>query len=106
MRVATQLEELRGRQWKELVRTAMRAPESSPEQLAFSLLLIRLNGCLTCHTDCYRAMRGCTVCSVTSVRRFRGEDAELVEMYEQALEDVRQYLEESPIPIAMEVARE
>ncbi len=93
MRVAPQLKDLRGEIWEDLVSRALRAPEASPEQLAFSLLLIRIDGCLTCHTDCYRAMRGCTACAVTSVRRFRGEDEELLEMYEEALADVNAHLQ-------------
>jgi hypothetical protein len=102
MRVAPQLRSLRGETWKDLVSRAMQAPEASPEQLAFSLLLIRIDGCLTCHTDCYRAMRGCTACAVTSVRRFRGEDEELLEMYEEALADIQAHLQEVPSPTLLE----
>jgi hypothetical protein len=106
MRVAPQLAELKGPEWRELVQRAVQSPEASPEQLAFSLLLIRLNGCLTCHTDCYRAMRGCTVCAITSIRRHRGSDSELAEMYEQALVDVRQHLNERHPSSELEVSRE
>lgn len=93
MRVAPQLAQLRGEAWQSLVARVLETPDSSPEQLAFGLLLIRLDGCLTCHTDCYRALRGCTACALTSVRRYRGEDSELVQMYEQALSEVTQYIE-------------
>ncbi len=93
MRVAPHLRELRGPIWKDLVERAIQAPEASPEQLAFSLLLIRMNGCLTCHTDCYRAVRGCTVCAIQSVRRFRGPDVELMHMFDQAKDDVLAHLE-------------
>lgn len=93
MRVAPHLRNLRGPIWKELVERALQAPEASPEQLAFSLLLIRINGCMTCHTDCYRAVRGCTVCAIQTVRRFRGPDAELINMFNRAKEDVLAYLE-------------
>jgi len=106
MRVAPHLEELKGPEWRELVQRAVASPEASPEQLAFSLLLIRINGCLTCHTDCYRAMRGCTVCAVTSIRRHRDGGPELVAMYEQALEDVRQYLSGQEATLKLEVPRE
>lgn len=93
MRVAPHLRELRGDLWGDLVARVLEAPDASPEQLAFSLLLIRLDGCLTCHTDCYRAMRGCTACAMTSVRRFRGGDEELVAMYEEAKVEVNSYLQ-------------
>ena len=47
-------------------------PEGHPEQLAFSLMMIRLDGCLTCETDFYRAMRGCKACARQMLRRFKG----------------------------------
>lgn len=101
MRVASDLRNLRGEAWQQLVDNAMEAPEGSLEQLAFSLLLIRLNGCLTCYADCYRAMRGCTECAATTVRRYRGEDQELLEMYEEAVAEVESYLKDQR-PLVME----
>jgi hypothetical protein len=92
MRVAPHLRDLRGQAWQDLVDQAVNAPEGSLEQLAFSLLLIRLNGCLTCYADCYRAMRGCTDCAVTTVRRYRGDDEELISMYEEAVVEVEEYI--------------
>jgi hypothetical protein len=93
MRVAPHLRNLRGERWADLVDGVLDTPDASTEQLAFCLLLIRLDGCLSCHTDCYRAMRGCTACAVTSVQRFRGNDAELLEMFETALEEVTAYMQ-------------
>lgn len=84
MRVAPQLRDLRGGLWQATVDRARQTCDASPEQLAFSLVMIRLAGCLTCHPDSYRAMRGCTMCAMATVRRFRGEDHELVDMIEQA----------------------
>ena len=88
MRVAPALRDLRGDVWARLVRRAASAPDASPDALAFSLLLIRLSGCLTCHTDSYRAMRGCTACATLTVRRFRGEDSELVALFDRARAEV------------------
>jgi hypothetical protein len=84
MRVAPQLRELRGEAWRELVDQAAAAPDASPHQLAFSLVMIRQCGCLTCHPDAFRAMRGCTLCSVQAVRRFRGDDADLERLVQEA----------------------
>lgn len=92
MRVAPLLRDLRGEVWARLVRRAATAPDASPDALAFSLLLIRLSGCLTCHTDSYRAMRGCTACATLTVKRFRGADSELVDLFERARSDVVNYL--------------
>ena len=94
MRVAPGLRELRGRKWRHLVERAIEAPDGSPEQLAFGLVLIRLAGCLTCHPDSYRALRGCTACATHVIRRHRGEDEDLGELYERALVDVEGFLME------------
>jgi hypothetical protein len=84
MRVAPQLRELRGDGWRGVVDQAAAAPDASPQQLAFSLVMIRQCGCLTCHPDAFRAMRGCTLCSVQAVRRFRGEDSDLERLVQEA----------------------
>ncbi len=88
MRVAPQLRDLRGEQWRQLVDQAAAAPDASPQQLAFSLVMIRQCGCLTCHPDSYRAMRGCTLCSMQAVRRFRGDDADLLRLAQEAQAEV------------------
>ncbi len=92
MRVAPMLRDLRGELWSALVDSVMNAPPASDQHLAFNLLMIELSGCLTCHTDSYRAMRGCTLCAQQAVRRFRGGDEELLRIYEDALIRVRTYL--------------
>jgi hypothetical protein len=92
MRVAPSLKDHRGPIWREIVAEACRAPEGSIEQLAFSLTAVRINGCLTCHTDCYRAMRGCSVCASMAIRRYRGPDDELRKLYEDAKWEVARYL--------------
>jgi hypothetical protein len=90
MRVAPQLRDLRGEGWRALVDRAAAAPDASPQQLAFSLVMIRQCGCLTCHPDAFRAMRGCTLCSVQAVRRFRGEDADLERLAQEAQGELMQ----------------
>jgi hypothetical protein len=92
MRVAPALRELRGDKWRSLVEHAMQAPDGDEAQLAFGLLLIRLAGCLTCHPDSYRALRGCTACATHVIRRHRGEDDDLAELYQRALTDIELYL--------------
>lgn len=84
MRVAPQLRDLRGALWQATVDRAVQSQDADREQLAFSLVMIRLAGCLTCYPDCYRAMRGCTLCAKATVRRFRGEDHDLVALIDQA----------------------
>lgn len=92
MRVAAGLRDLRGRRWRRLVERAAAAPDAALDQLAFSLMMIRLAGCVTCHPDSYRALRGCTACATQVVRRFRGEDDELVAHFQRAKTDVSLFL--------------
>ncbi|MCH8093664.1 MAG: hypothetical protein IH953_03635 [Chloroflexi bacterium] len=77
MRAAPKLRDLRGSMWQETVDQACNSEDASPEQLALSLVMIRLAGCLTCHPDSFRAIRGCTICAMTTIRRFRGGDEDL-----------------------------
>lgn len=62
------------------------------------LMMIRLDGCLTCHADSYRAMRGCTLCAQQTITRFKGSDEELIDLYEQALADIIQWKNTGEIP--------
>ena len=93
MRVAPALRDLRGPAWRTLVDRAWRSPDASIDQLAFTLLLVRLDGCLTCHTDSYRAMRGCTTCATQVVRRYHGSDEDLITLFEVARQDIAAYLQ-------------
>lgn len=97
------LRDSRGPAWAELVDRVTSLPETHEEVLAFMLMMIRLNGCLPCETDSYRAMRGCTMCSLQSLRRFKEPDDVLLGMYDQALADVRAHvLGSAPEPFAVE----
>lgn len=89
--VIPSLRDLRGEQWAELIDHIMSLPENHEDTLGFMLMMIRLNGCMNCETDSYRAMRGCTACAIQTLRRFREDDSELFEMYETAKKDVRSY---------------
>lgn len=85
------LRRLRGSQWQTLVERILRLPECHEETLAFMLMMVRLNGCMACETDSYRAMRGCPACAQQTLRRYKGDDDELIGLFEQALADVREF---------------
>lgn len=89
------LQGLRGPEWDALVRRVAALPETHPDSLAFSLMMIRLDGCLTCETDSYKAMRGCVQCAIQTVRRFKEGDKELLRFYEEAQADVDAYLKDN-----------
>lgn len=99
--VISSLRHSRGEEWSALVERVSGLPEDNIELLAFSLMMVRIDGCLSCETDSYRAMRGCKACSEQSLRRYKGSDLELLSIYQVALDDVQQYLEVQ-IPIVIE----
>lgn len=96
-RVIPTLKHLRGKAWKELVEKVAKQPDGSTETLAFGLMMIRLNGCLSCHADSYRAMRGCTACAQQSVARFKEADDAMLKLYRAAEKDVNGYLKNGGI---------
>ncbi|MBN2472631.1 MAG: hypothetical protein JXN59_18045 [Anaerolineae bacterium] len=93
--ITRRLRDERGPEWRALVERISALPESHEEVLAFSLMMIRLNGCMACETDSYRAMRGCLNCTTQTLRRYKGPDRDLIQVYNQALEDIRQRLAET-----------
>jgi len=86
------LRDASGPAWRSLVDRVARLDDLHPEKLAFSLMMIRLDGCLECETDSFRAMRGCAACALQTVRRYRTNERELLRLYQAALADVRAYL--------------
>jgi hypothetical protein len=88
-RIIPGLRDLRGEKWQQLIdAVSQKAPESL-EYTAFVLMMARMNGCVSCNVDSYRAMRGCTQCAHQSLRRFRGDDQELVTQFELACQEVK-----------------
>lgn len=86
------LRHARGAPWRALIDQITPLPEDHPKRLAFSLMMIRLDGCLTCETDSYRAMRGCKACAHQMLRRYKGSDDELLQAFAEALEDVEAFM--------------
>ena len=91
-RVIPTLEGLRGERWDELVNSVCVQPEGSLDEFGFSLMMIRLDGCLTCHAGSHRARLGCTVCAQQATRRYKGSDDDLTAEFLQACDDVQAYL--------------
>ena len=87
------LRKLRGPKWQALVERIAKLPETHEETLAFMMMMIKLDGCMACETDSYRAMRGCAACALQTLRRFKGEDDELIVQFRAALEEVQKFAE-------------
>ncbi len=83
------LRNTRGSAWRRLIDRLSSKAETSVEVLALMSLMIELNGCLTCETDSYRAMRGCTACAQQTLRRFKGSDEELISRYDESVAKIR-----------------
>ncbi|MBN1202069.1 MAG: hypothetical protein JXJ20_09455 [Anaerolineae bacterium] len=101
------LRDARGEAWRNLVDRLASLPDTHEEVLAFMLMMVRFNGCLSCETDSYRAMRGCTMCARQTLRRYKGSENDLINMYRQALEDVQRYLDQpGPVVVHAELVAE
>ena len=85
------LKDLRDSEWRELVEHVASQPETSPDVLAFCLMMIRLNACLGCVSGSYRFMRGCELCAQQTIARFQGTDEELIALFYQAKEDLERH---------------
>ena len=84
------LKGLRGPQWDQLIDYIL-TQANEQEKLAFVLMVVRLVGCGGCNADSFRAMRGCTRCAQQSIRRFRGEDTDLLKLYEKSKTEVENH---------------
>lgn len=92
LRVLPQLRGLRGDEWKRLVDQVSSPQASRAEKSALVLMMVRMGGCVSCNSDSFRAMRGCTVCARQTVRRFKGSDFELTEQHQQYKKELEQFL--------------
>lgn len=91
VRVIPALRNLRGSDWKSLIDQVSGQSQTAPDVLAFALMMIRLTACMTCHSDSYRAMRGCTWCASQTITRFKGTDGELIQLWQAARTDIDAY---------------
>jgi hypothetical protein len=91
-RVIPTLHDLRDEIWQTLVEHVEEHAPDSQEKLSFVLMMVKLGGCLSCDADAYRAHLGCTECARQTIRRFRGEDSELIDLYTQARLDIERYI--------------
>ena len=92
-RVFPELGSLRGEQWQQLVDRTASAVQTDPATLGFVFMMVRLNGCESCDADSFKAIRGCTACSVQTVERYAGSDEKLVALHEDAQKEIVAYLD-------------
>ena len=92
-RVIPELKGTRDKDWDELVDMVCDQEPDSVDGLAFSLMMMRIDGCMTCHAGSHRARLGCTACAQQSIRRYKGSDDELLQKFTEAQEDVVVYID-------------
>lgn len=96
-RLIGSLRNLRGPDWAALVDRVAKLPETDPDSLAFSLMMIRLDGCVKCHEGSFKYMRGCQLCATQTIMQFKGTDADLLALYRKARRDIDAYLAGEPV---------
>jgi alkylhydroperoxidase family enzyme len=97
-RTLTALRDLRGTTWRDLVTDVIEAGPESLEQMAFILMMARMNNCATCNADSYRAINGCTACAKQSLKRSHESDEVLIEIFQTTKGEVEQFLQKKANP--------
>jgi hypothetical protein len=88
------LRKLRGERWENLISNLVELEPTSLDRIAFVLFMVRIGGCTTCQSDSFRAMRGCILCSSNTIKRYKGDDQNLIELYDEARKDISKYMKE------------
>jgi hypothetical protein len=101
-RCIAEMRDLRGPEWAQLIDRLVALPDGHEDVLAFSYMMIDLASCLTCDLDSYRASLGCCTCAQRTVSGFKGSDRELIQEFEDAREEVREYIQSDEIPESIE----
>ncbi len=86
------LKRLRDKEWQSLVERVAALPETHPDALAFSYMMIKLCNCLSCDLGSYKASLGCSVCSQRTINAIRASDKMLLKQFEKARDEVLAYL--------------
>ncbi len=96
-RLIPQLRNLRGEEWANFIDQLSGLPELHPDTLAFSMMMIKLGGCLPCEMDSYRAQRGCATCARQTILSFKGSDKQLIKRFEKARQIIAEHLSDSQL---------
>lgn len=79
-------------QWQSLVGRIADLPETDEDALAFSLMMIRLCGCLRCNPGSYKASLGCSACGRRMIGMNKETDESLMVHFHKAKDDLLRYL--------------
>ncbi len=97
------LKHLRGSRWQTLVERIERLDSTHPDALAFALMMVRINGCVTCDARRYRERGGCAQCSQFVLTTLSKEsEVDLLARFHAAQKEIAQSLQ--PVARAKQVA--
>jgi len=88
------LRKLRSDRWEYLINDLLELEPMSLDRIAFVLFMVRIGGCTTCQSDSFRAMRGCILCSSNTIKRYKGNDQNLIDLLNEAKKDVTKFIKE------------
>lgn len=88
------LQNARDAKWKKLVQEIQALPETHPDALAFQLMMVRLNSCVTCDARKYVEKGGCARCSVSTLNFSKDSEEALLARFRAARKEVAQALKE------------
>ena len=83
---------IRGDEWKLLIDRLTTLDAHDTDVVAFTALITRMASCNACNADSFRAMRGCTQCARLVIRRYKGSDNDLLELFRNIREDVEEFM--------------
>ncbi len=86
------LKDARGSKWRRLVEQVAILPEDDPDALAFQLLMIRVNSCITCDARKYLERGGCARCAATNLGFSRESEESLIARYRSARKEIGEAL--------------
>jgi hypothetical protein len=92
LRVVSSLGGIRGAEWQALLDRVSAPNAALADQIGFVLLMVRMDGCVGCNADSFRAMKGCTQCARQNIKRHRGTDKDLVELFEATRKEAEIFL--------------
>jgi hypothetical protein len=88
------LSKIRGEPWRSFVNGLIDLEPTNLDRIAFVLMMVKLGGCSSCQSDSFRAMRGCILCSNTTIKRYKGSDQSLIDLCNETKIDVVNYMKE------------
>ncbi len=91
-RVIPLLKGLHGQEFDKLIDEVDAKGQDTIEHIGFVYMMVKVGGCATCNADSFRALKGCTQCAKQTIKRYRGNDTELLRSYAEAINEVEAYL--------------